>query len=100
MPRYRVTERSYINDRIVEAGEEVDFDGIPSYNLELVDKAETAKVKAQSEKSLRAEAKKIGAKLLVPGPAGTEPTWRDLTDEDDAEVVAKAIMDTKQLRTD
>jgi hypothetical protein len=39
MPRYKVLEKSYINNRIVEAGEEVDYDGLPSGNLEPLDKA-------------------------------------------------------------
>lgn len=51
MARYRVLERSYINDRLVEAGEEVEFDGLPAHNLEPLDKA----AKAAAAKAPRVE---------------------------------------------
>lgn len=98
MPRYRVTELAYINDRIVNPDEEVDFEGIPSEHMILVDEREAPKVKARSEKSLREEAKKIGAKLLISEPGAKTEVWRDLTDDDSPEIVAKAIADTKQLK--
>lgn len=34
--RYRATEQSYIDDKLVQAGEEVDYAGPPGYNLEPV----------------------------------------------------------------
>lgn len=37
MPRYRVLQKSYINERIVHEGEEVDYDGQPGTNLEPLD---------------------------------------------------------------
>lgn len=39
MARYLVLEKSYINLRIVEAGEEIEYDGLPSANLKPLDKA-------------------------------------------------------------
>lgn len=44
MPRYRVTEQSFIGNRLVPAGETVDYDGLPGTNLEpLDDEAKAAK---------------------------------------------------------
>jgi hypothetical protein len=40
--RYRVLERSYISDRLVDAGEEVEYEGVPAHNLEPLDKAAKA----------------------------------------------------------
>jgi len=37
MPKYHVLEKSYINNRIVEAGEIVEYDGTPGGNLSLVE---------------------------------------------------------------
>lgn len=37
MARYRVLEMSFINDRIVQAGDEVDYAGDPGTNLEPLD---------------------------------------------------------------
>lgn len=98
MPRYRVTELAYINDRIVSPGEEVDFEGIPSDHMILLDEQEAPKVKARAARSLREEAKKIGAQLLISEPGAKTEVWRDLTDDDSPEIVAKAIADTKQLK--
>lgn len=39
MPKYRVLQKSFIGNRIVEEGEEVDYDGEPSDNLGPIDKA-------------------------------------------------------------
>lgn len=51
MPRYRVLETSYIGERIVEAGAEVEYDGRPGKNLEPIDKAaEKAKREAEATK--------------------------------------------------
>lgn len=51
MARYRATERSFIDNRLVEAGEEVEYEGIPSANLEPLDKP----AKAAAAKAPRAE---------------------------------------------
>jgi hypothetical protein len=37
MPKYLVLEQSFINNTLVEAGAEVEYDGEPSGNLELID---------------------------------------------------------------
>jgi hypothetical protein len=39
MASYRVLEKSYINNSIVEEGAVVEFDGIPADNLEALDQA-------------------------------------------------------------
>lgn len=36
MPRYKVLEKSFINNTVYEEGAIVEYDGIPSENLELV----------------------------------------------------------------
>jgi hypothetical protein len=36
MARYRVTKKSFINNTIVEEGEEVEYSGEPGSNLELI----------------------------------------------------------------
>lgn len=37
MPRYRVLEKSFIGNRLVHAGEEIDYEGEASSNLEPLD---------------------------------------------------------------
>lgn len=37
MPRYRVLEKSFIGNRLVQAGEEIDYEGEASSNLEPLD---------------------------------------------------------------
>jgi hypothetical protein len=36
MPKYQVLKKSFIGNRVVEAGETIDFDGQPSDNLKAV----------------------------------------------------------------
>lgn len=45
MPRYRVLQKSFIGNRIVEDGEVVEYDGEPSGNLELIEQPKQAKGK-------------------------------------------------------
>lgn len=55
MPKYRVLEKSLIGATIVEAGDEVEYDGLPSGNLEpLCDegRARAEEAKAVSRASL------------------------------------------------
>lgn len=47
MPKYRVLTKSFIGNSLVEEGTVVDYDGIPSDNLEAMDKPAEAAV-AQS----------------------------------------------------
>ena len=37
MPRYRVLEKSFIGNRLVQTGEEIDYEGEASSNLEPLD---------------------------------------------------------------
>lgn len=39
MAKYRVLEKSFIDNKIVEEGSEIEYDGFPSKNLEPLDKA-------------------------------------------------------------
>ena len=50
-PIYRVTETSFINDRLVEAGTEVAFDHDPGFNLVPVNDAAKARVKSFREQA-------------------------------------------------
>lgn len=50
MPKYKVLERTFINNAIAEPGAEVEWDGLPSPNLEPLDDAAMAK-KGEFEKS-------------------------------------------------
>lgn len=54
MPKFKVLERSFIGDRVYEAGDEVEFSGLPGPNLEPLDKA--GEVKAEEAKKVDAEA--------------------------------------------
>lgn len=49
MPQYRVLQKSFIGNRIVEEGEVVDYDGEPSENLELIKQAKGKKAAEASE---------------------------------------------------
>lgn len=52
MARYRVLEKSFINNHLVEANAEVDYDGEPGTNLQPLDAPEPpAPVKAKKEKA-------------------------------------------------
>jgi hypothetical protein len=42
MAKYKVLERSYLNDKLVEAGETVVYDGEPGKALELVEETPKA----------------------------------------------------------
>lgn len=48
MSKYLVLEKSFIDNHLVEAGTEIDFDGLPSRNLKPLDAAGEAKA-AESE---------------------------------------------------
>ena len=45
MPQYRVLQKSYVGNRIVEEGEVVEYDGEASDNLELIEQPKQAKGK-------------------------------------------------------
>ena len=73
MARYKVKSKSFIDDRIVEAGTEIEFDGEPGENLEPVDDAAKAAVEAAAERrAAKAEAiKSAVAGTLDPQTADT-----------------------------
>lgn len=58
MPKYKVLQKSFIGNRLVEEGETVDYDGEPSDNLEPVDKAAKKVVDSIDADAAAAEAAK------------------------------------------
>lgn len=75
MARYEVLVRSHFNQprsRIVEAGEEIEHDGVPGSNLRPLDEpARKAVAKAQAEREKRAEA--VEAKRRAIEAFGRQP---------------------------
>lgn len=65
MARYKVLAKSFINNSIVNPGDEVEYDGVPGKALEPVDEA----AKAAAAKKAKADAAKK--------PATTEPSRLD-----------------------
>ena len=55
MAKYRVLEKSFINNAIVDEGDEVDYSGEPGPNLELIEKARPGRPARQSEAEQPAE---------------------------------------------
>lgn len=51
MPKYKVLQKSYINNKIVEEGEIVEFDGDVSDNLKLMKRGEAKAEPKESEAS-------------------------------------------------
>jgi hypothetical protein len=64
MPRYRVLELSFINDRLREVDEEVDYDGLPGSNLQPLD--------AAARKAAKAAEEIAAAQALYDEPVGEE----------------------------
>lgn len=83
MPKYRVLEKSLIGNQIVEAGEEVEYDGLPSGNLEpLCDEG-----RAKAEEAKLASRKSLDQLISdYKPPSGTDPVAF-------AGAIAKAITD-------
>lgn len=54
MARYRVLEKSFINNSVVEAGAEVDYDGEPGFNLELIKPDKKSAKKDETANSVEA----------------------------------------------
>lgn len=48
MAKYRVLEKSFINNTIVEVGEIVEYEGRASGNLELIEEPKPSKSKAKA----------------------------------------------------
>ena len=62
MPRFRVARQSFIGGRVYERGEEVDYDGLPSDNLEpLDDEGRQARANAEREFAKQAEERALAA---------------------------------------
>ncbi len=76
MPRYRVTETSYFGDRIVPAGEEVEFDHDPGFNVHPLDDEAAARVEAVKDT--------IGARPAPQDPGFISRMMRVNLDEGDA----------------
>ena len=70
MAKYRVKEKSFIGNVTVEAGTEIDFEGIPSTNLEPIDgaakKAVTGAKNADRESLARQQEAAAGINLNDP----------------------------------
>ncbi len=62
MPRYRVLEKSFIGNRLVQAGEEIDYEGEASSNLEPL--AIPVGEPAEAEKPGRGRGKNPSAPLV------------------------------------
>jgi hypothetical protein len=84
MAKYRVLTTSFINNALVHEGTVVDFDGVPSSNLEPMDRpAETA-----TEQS--ASANTDSAARMVAAAAGAGPDQVDLAAAASAAAAAAA----------
>ncbi len=70
MAKYRVKEKSFIGNVLVEAGVEIEFDGTPSANLEPIDapakKAVTGAKSADKESLARQQEAAAGINLNDP----------------------------------
>lgn len=98
MPRYLVKETSFINGQIVNAGEEVDYDGVASFNLELIgDKKATVAADTASKAALVKEALDLKATIV---DSSGNPTDEPITGNEDIEVIQAAIQKAKERRTD
>lgn len=84
MPRYRVLETSYINDRIYNQGEEVEYDGRVSDNLEPIDKA-AKKMAALGTPEVNLDLGNARANLQSTAPPMPAPKPAPKADEPDDE---------------
>jgi hypothetical protein len=78
LPKYRVTERSFINNSLVEEGATVEYDGVPGPNLEPINN-EAIAAKEEAAKGLGTRNVSVGdmtrQKVAVIGgdPEAVEP---------------------------
>jgi hypothetical protein len=49
-PKYKLTERAYIDDALLEAGAEIEYVGVPGHHMEPVNDAAKAMVKKHPHK--------------------------------------------------
>ena len=84
MAKYRVKEKSFINNILLEEGAEIEYDGIPSANLEPLDapakKAVTAGKNANRDSLARQQEAAAGIDLNDPD----DPARRVLAEEEAA----------------
>jgi len=66
MAKYRVLETSYIDERIVEAGTEIDYAGLTGFNLQALGDVRQAEVAART--ALLEEARRNGLALEANAP--------------------------------
>lgn len=66
MAKYRVLETSYIDERIVEAGEEITYAGLTGFNLQVLGDARQAESAART--ALLEEARRYGLTLEPNAP--------------------------------
>lgn len=87
MAKYRVLEKSFINNSLVDEGTIVEFDGVPSANLEPLDTAavaavespEAAHANADSLARMQEAAKGVDAPALTEAPvSGAQPAAASL----------------------
>lgn len=94
MPKYRVLELSFINARLIPAGEEIEFDGDPGPNLEpLDDEAHEAK-RVYVEVKEPARIAKMAADVGTSGIGDQEAFIKALAKanaEANADVIAKQV---------
>lgn len=70
MPKYKVLQQSFINNRIHEVGDLVDYEGTPSGNLELIEDLPKEDLKKLAENAGKADAES-GERLKRAASAGT-----------------------------
>jgi hypothetical protein len=82
MAKYRVKEKSFIGNVLVEAGTEIEFEGIPSTNLEPLDapakKAVTGAKHADKESLVRQQEAAVGINLNDPDDPARKVVKEDL----------------------
>jgi hypothetical protein len=90
MARYRANTRSYIGNRLIEAGEVVEYDGVPGTNLDPADdEAKVAKDAADAGRARRGGMRSVeGNRPLNPLPVEKKrelveipADWQDLPPE-------------------
>lgn len=76
VPKYRLTERSYINDKLLEVDEEIEFSGIPGPHMEPLNAAAKKEVSKYSRewfdpiRSLEITPPKKEEKISTENPGG------------------------------
>ncbi|GLS17970.1 hypothetical protein GCM10007874_09860 [Labrys miyagiensis] len=98
MARYRVTELSYIDERLLEPGQEVEFTGVPGPNLTLVEDNDKTRAAANAtvKAALATEAKTLKATRL---DADGKPTDQPVDGSESLESLQLAIAAVKARQT-